>query len=335
MVTFTLSREKALLASVDRREIVGCHARPTLSVRLEPSVRHRTAFRRGRVVPGWLSGFTLVELLVAITLIGILVALLLPAVQAAREAARRMTCVNNLRQISLAVHLYHDTFGLLPPASTAANLTGSSGFAAILPYLEQNNAFTIYDFSRSNSDPVNLAVVSQRIPTYLCPSCAFARPVPIPDCDTNHRAPGSYAFSTGAGDPWGANDGAIATAATPQTNLASILDGTSHTLLVGESHWNFKDYRFTSGPCNGQARGGFTYWSSPYPVATAFTTKGPFNPKSMDGDQRRLSNFRSSHPGGVNLANVDGSVKFWAETIDHAVLDAAATRSGGEPASPP
>ncbi|MEX2174804.1 MAG: DUF1559 domain-containing protein [Pirellulaceae bacterium] len=275
-------------------------------------------------------GFTLVELLVVIAIIGVLVALLLPAVQAAREAARRSSCQNNLKQIALATHNYHDVVGWLPPASTAANLAGSSGFAAILPYLEQNNLYQLYDFSKGNSHPANLAAVSQRIGPYLCPSCAFSRPVPIAGCDANDRAPGTYAFCTGTLSPWGANDGAIATAATPQTNFASIIDGTSNTLLVGESDWGFKDYMFTSGPCSGQVRGGFTYWSSPYPLATAFSTRGPFNPKKMAGDSTRLANFRSDHPGGVNMANVDGSVRFWSETVDHLLLDASATRAGGE-----
>jgi prepilin-type N-terminal cleavage/methylation domain-containing protein/prepilin-type processing-associated H-X9-DG protein len=275
-------------------------------------------------------GFTLVELLVVIAIIGILVALLLPAVQSARETARRTSCQNNLKQIALACHNYHDLLNKLPPASTATNLAGSSGFAAILPHLEQSNLYTLYDFSQGNSSPVNLAAVSQRIPTYICPSNVFARPVPISGCDVNDRAPGTYAFSTGALDPWGANNGAIATASTPQTNFASILDGTSNTLMVGESHWNFKDYTFTSGPCNGQVRGGFSYWSSPYPLATAFTTRGPFNPKQMAGDSTRLSNFRSLHPGGVNMAYVDGSIHYLPETIDHLLLDALATRDGGE-----
>jgi prepilin-type N-terminal cleavage/methylation domain-containing protein/prepilin-type processing-associated H-X9-DG protein len=275
-------------------------------------------------------GFTLVELLVVIAIIGILVALLLPAVQSAREAARRTSCQNNLKQIALACHNYHDQLGKLPPASTNPTLAGSSGFAAILPHLEQSNLYTLYDFSQGNSSPVNLAAVSQRIPTYLCPSNVFARPVPISGCDANDRAPGTYAFSTGALDPWGANNGAIATHAAPQTNFASILDGTSNTLMVGESHWNFKDYLFTSGPCSGQVRGGFSYWSSPYPLATAFTTRGPFNPKQMAGDSTRLSNFRSLHPGGVNMAYVDGSIHYLPETIDHLVLDALATRDGGE-----
>ncbi len=279
-------------------------------------------------------GFTLVELLVVIAIIGVLVALLLPAVQAAREAARRSSCQNNLKQIAIACHNYHDTMSKLPPASTATNLAGSSGFAAILPFMEQNNLYTLYDFSKGNSDPVNLAAVSQRIPTFICPSCVFARSVPITGCDANNRAPGTYAFSTGSLDPWAANNGAIATASTPQTNFASILDGTSNTFMLGESHWNFKDYTFTSGPCSGQVRGGFSYWSSPYPLATGFTTRGPFNPKTMAGDSNRLSNFRSNHPGIVNMANVDGSVKIVGETIDHLLLDAMATRDGGEALTP-
>ena len=285
------------------------------------------------------SAFTLVELLVVIAIIGVLVALLLPAVQAAREAARRSSCQNNLKQIALAAHNYHDTTGKLPPASTATNLAGSSGFAAILPFVEQSNLYTLYDFSKGNSDPVNLAAVSQRIPTYLCPSCVFARAVPITGCDANNRAPGTYAFCTGSTDSWGTlngsppTNGAISTAGSPPTNMASILDGTSNTLMVGEAHWNFRDYLWAASPptpCSGQVRGGFSYWSSPYPLATGFTTRGPFNPKAMAGDSTRLSNFRSNHPGGVNMANVDGSIRFWAETIDHALLDAAATRDGGE-----
>jgi prepilin-type N-terminal cleavage/methylation domain-containing protein len=274
--------------------------------------------------------FTLVELLVVIAIIGVLVALLLPAVQQAREAARRMQCSNNIKQITLAVHSYHDSHKFLPPGSTDATLAGSTGFAAILPYLEQTTVYTLYDFSKGNSDPVNLQAVSQRVKTYVCPSCFFARKVPIAGCDANDRAPGTYAFSTNTGDPYSVSNGAIVNAFTPLTRLASITDGTSNTFLAGEAHWGFRDYTFTSGPCAGQVRGGFSYWSSPYPLATVFTTRGPFNPQSMNGDALRLANFRSSHPTGVNMANVDGSVRFVVENIDHAVLDAAATRDGGE-----
>jgi type II secretory pathway pseudopilin PulG len=270
-----------------------------------------------------------VELLVVIAIIGVLVSLLLPAVQSAREAARRMSCQNNLKQIALATHNYHDAYKYLPPASTNSNLSGSSAFAAILPYIEQASLYTQYDFSKGNSDPMNTQVVSQRIKTYICPSCFFIRKVPIPECDAN-RAPGTYGFSTSSGDPYAESNGAIVNALTPLTRFASVSDGTSNTLLVGEAHWGFKDYTFTSGPCSGQVRGGFSYWSSPYPLATVFTTKGPFNSKAMNGDSMRLATFRSTHPSGVNMGLVDGAVRFVSDNLDHNTLDALATRDGGE-----
>jgi prepilin-type processing-associated H-X9-DG protein len=118
--------------------------------------------------------------------------------------------------------------------------------------------------------------------------------------------------------------------ASQPTALRDILDGTSNTLLGGEAHWAYKDYTFTSGPCSGQMRGGFSYWSSPYPLATLFTTKGVFNPQEMAGQSTRLSNFRSSHPTGVNMSLCDGSVRFMQQSIDANLLNAAATRNGGE-----
>jgi prepilin-type N-terminal cleavage/methylation domain-containing protein len=294
------------------------------------SVPHLDSARRCR------RAFTLIELLVVIAVIGILVALLLPAVQAAREAGRRTSCQNNLKQIGLAVQNYHDVEGYLPPGSTAPTLTGSSGFTAILPFMEGANTYQLYDFSKGNSDPVNLQAVSQRIKIFICPTNVFAREVPSgAGCDANNRAPGTYAFSSSSVDPWVLSNGAITNANGPRTKLADILDGTSKTFLAGESHWNFKDYTFTSGPCIGQIRGGFTYWSSPYPLATVFTTLGPFNPQNMDGDSKRLANFRSNHPNGVSMLNVDGSVRFVADNIDHLILDAYATRDGGEPVELP
>ena len=294
----------------------------------------RSSLGAGRCVR---PAFTLVELLVVIAIIGILIALLLPAVQFARESARRMQCSNNLKQIGLAVHHYHDALKQLPPGDTSGNLAGASAFTAILPFLEHNDNIRFYDFHRGNSDPVNRMVVSQRLQVYLCPSCVFVRRVPIPGCDANDRAPGTYAFCSGSQDPWTGvsptgpfNNGAIIYPPSGTTSFASITDGTSNTFLAGESSWGFVDYLFTSGPCSGQVRGGFTYWSSPYPLATMFTTQGSFNPRFMAGDSRRLANFRSNHPSGVNMANCDGSVRFWGDLTDHGILDATATRRGGE-----
>lgn len=283
-------------------------------------------------------GFTLIELLVVIAIISVLMAMLLPAVQQAREAARRTQCSNNLKQIGLAFHSYHDVALKFPNTEVGGSgtLAKASAFAAILPYIDQGNNWKLYNFSLGNSDPANLQVVSQKIPTYLCPSGILRRNVPISGCDANDRAPGTYALSTGSGDAWGPegggppHNGAIISGKSGTTSLAEIRDGTSKTLLAGESAWNFPDYVFTSGPCNGQPRWGFTYWSSPYPLATAFTTQPPFNPKKMDGDSSRLSHFRSDHPGVVNFVFCDGSVRFLNESINQTVLDAMATRDAGD-----
>ncbi|WP_417392566.1 DUF1559 domain-containing protein [Gimesia sp.] len=293
--------------------------------------------------------FTLIELLVVIAIIAILIALLLPAVQQAREAARRTQCKNNLKQIGLAVHNYADVYSCLPNANCSIGVTsGGSLFVSILPFIDQSNAYNLFDFALGNSDPYNVAVTSQQLPFYLCPTSPMRRAVP--SCsDDRGRAPGHYAVCGGtldyniywtpsSGDPLPIQDGAIVytQSTVGKIRFRDITDGTSNTLLVGETAYNLPDYKFTSpsSSCNGQSRYSFTYWSNPYPGSTVCFTDVDFNPHDIADDSVFDSNwrksFRSDHTGGVQFVLVDGSVRFISENIDSALLDALATRNGGE-----
>lgn len=292
--------------------------------------------------------FTLIELLVVIAIIAILIALLLPAVQQAREAARRTQCKNNLKQIGLAVHNYADVYICLPNANCGKDETsGGSLFVSILPFIDQANAYNLFDFTLSNSDPYNVAVTSQQLPFFMCPTSPMRRAVP--SCsDDNGRAPGHYAVCGGTedyniywsyyGDPNPVQNGAVVyTGSTAgKIRFRDITDGTSTTLLVGETAYNLPDYKFTSSnsSCNGQSRYGYTYWANPYPGSTVCFTNAEFNPHDIADDSVFDSNwrksFRSDHVGGVQFVFVDGSVHFISENIDASLLDALATRNGGE-----
>jgi prepilin-type N-terminal cleavage/methylation domain-containing protein len=296
-------------------------------------------------------GFTLIELLVVIAIIAVLIALLLPAVQQAREAARRSSCKNNLKQIGLAIHNYHDTYTVFPNANSGgvsnSALSGSSLFASILPYIEQTASFNQYDFNLGNSDPYNQQVVGQLINVYWCPSASLRRQVPSCDQDSG-RAPGTYAVNIGSVDynqywafipgiPRPNLNGAIVytDSVAGKTSMKDFIDGTSNTLLVGETAYNLPDYLFSSSAdCTGQPRYSFTYWANPFPGSTACTTEYMLNPHDVQGDgifdPNWTRSFRSEHVGGVQFAITDGSVHFISENIDADVLDALATRNGGE-----
>ncbi|MBI2824341.1 MAG: DUF1559 domain-containing protein [Planctomycetia bacterium] len=295
-------------------------------------MKHRTAF-------------TLVELLVVIAIVGILMSLLLPAVQAAREVARRAHCANNLKQIGLAMHLYDDVHRALPPAndlvSRPAGNLASSAFVAVLPHVEQSDLHRLFDFSLAPDKGANRAVIDRPVPLFVCPSMALPREIPNPACNEVGAA-SSYAVCTGQTYEYEylytsglkvVHDGAIVNPALfgwTSIALISAADGSSNTFLVGELDYGLANY--PPDPCTpGAYIGGTTQWALGYPGVSRASTGGEYNATRVKNGLREWGTFRSDHPGGANFVMVDGSTRFVATETNPATLDALATRAGGEP----
>jgi prepilin-type N-terminal cleavage/methylation domain-containing protein len=312
------------------------------------------------------AGFTLVELLVVIAIIGVLVALLLPAVQAAREAARRSSCTNNLKQLAIAAHNYEDTYKQLPPGSTGA-MNGKQSFpsgwadpqrgccpwghfswaAIILPYMEQQNLYNQINFSvpafaesiMENSSATGTPVergpagnaanraASRQVPkSFVCPSAPRSGKFPIEHKD--------YAINGGTGrccperNPLLAEMNGIGFALNG-VRLAQVVDGTSNTFLFLE-----------------QRHDGNHSWLFPRTGSNHFiwvhhASQGYVNPQFGDGTlaaayimpndtQFNTRSAKSAHPGGVMAAMTDGSVVFVTNHIDRLAYRATYTRDEGE-----
>lgn len=289
-------------------------------------------------------GFTLVELLVVIAIIGILIALLLPAVQAAREAARRSQCTNNLKQIALAVHNYHDTHKVFP----IGNWTASYGtwLVALLPFIEQQAMADRYQvYPAGYTSTANMPITTAQIATYTCPSDSNTANASLYSGVTFHNYVANYGNTTSsraatlgtdsAGNPnrfGGApivgmvvsvtlyNDKASVPAA---VKMADIWDGTSNTLLFSET------VQGRGGDLRGFAWWGYgchfeTYLppNSAEPDRVQFDTyckpNEPGNPPCVGATPswtEQAIAARGRHPGGVNAALCDGSVRFIANTI--------------------
>lgn len=278
-------------------------------------------------------GFTLVELLVVIAIIGILVSLLLPAVQSAREAARRMQCSNNLKQIGLALHNYESSHGKFPVGSWQSNFIGP--LVGILPFMEQANNYDQWNFSLNYTHPFNATVSAQRIEPYLCPSMVLPREVPLVAARET-GGPSSYLLCEGTDDWMQQSDGVFGLHwptfgyNNPNRRFSDIRDGTSNTLFGGETVYNYQDYLWSAStpvPYRGTVRFGTARWVVGYPAISLGTTLKPFNVHTFAA----LGGFASQHAGGGgNFLYADGSVHFVSQNVDVVVYNASATRAGGE-----
>lgn len=285
-------------------------------------------------------GFTLVELLVVIAIIGILIALLLPAVQAAREAARRSQCSNNLKQIGLALHNYHDTYKTLPPGwLTPDGMGGDSRYswgwsASILDFMEQGALQDACGYGEINihsaaANSTLLAVLQTPIASYRCPS-------DVAPATNNWLAIRSQRMTTsnyvGAHDSdyWHKNgrseQGGIFYE-NEGTSFRDIKDGTSNTAMVGERKWSFQDVNgdtliSAAAHAFGNVPGHADDWRWGYQVALGVYSMNLHGTdqsgKIYSGEvsMRGANAFSSEHPGGAQFCLADGSVRFISETID-------------------
>lgn len=304
------------------------------------------------------NGFTLVELLVVIAIIGILVSLLLPAIQSAREAARRMSCSNNLKQVALACQNYNDTHSVLPPiragqisnnqpfgqsyypgCQTWINSTGYSWRALILPYMEENGLYDEINWESSLHSCWNSGGFPsaggpgqpgrQLIPNYMCPSDPTER--------VGSDAPTNYAGIMGAtGNHWeGSSLRGIFSRQV--TTFANIVDGTSNTAMIGEVYRRKDFERTSSGPVNlnGQR---CRRWIEETGWCGAETGTPPNDPRtdtiswtdSFNNGNSGRRPISSLHPGGAMAAYADGSVHFVTQDVQQAIWAATGTMANGE-----
>lgn len=307
----------------------------------ERDIRRSGVARRRHGLDRLPAGFTLIELLVVVAIIAILIGLLLPAIQFAREAARRTQCLNGLKQMAVALTNHHDALRRYPSGFEWPSRTLWT--ARLLPFVEQNNLHDTLDFNQPWDVGANAAACGTPLPLFQCPS----QPLPPPqdfEGIPNRQACTYLAVATGlltretGPDPvvGGANvDGIMYQ--NSQTRDRDVIDGTSHTAIIGEAIFDLK----TTGI---DPEGDFQAVDHWYLGSTDLLTGKnaseclgslavPLNAMRMvnltEIESKELS-FSSYHPGGVQLAFADGHATFVTQSLDPAILRAWGTRRGGE-----
>jgi prepilin-type N-terminal cleavage/methylation domain-containing protein/prepilin-type processing-associated H-X9-DG protein len=300
-----------------------------------------------RTSPRRLRGFTLIELLVVIAIIAVLIGLLLPAVQKVRAAAARASCQNNLKQLGLALHNYHNANDSFPPGQTDSPKKHIWA-AYVLPYLEQGNLYQGYRFDVHWYDPANQPLVTIQLKVMQCPSAQPNR------TETKSDRPVGVTWSAACGDygALGNVDEALVTAGfvpgplPPRPNgvlvtavgtrITDITDGTSQTVMVSEIAGR-PDYYVTGrktvapdNPAFSPVYGaGWADWDNGFQLHGA-SPDGLTSPGPCAINCTNNKGFYSFHTGGANALMADGSVQFLREGLDIKVAAALVTRNGGE-----
>jgi prepilin-type N-terminal cleavage/methylation domain-containing protein len=304
-------------------------------------------------------GFTLVELLVVIAIIGVLVSLLLPAVQAAREAARRMQCQNNLKQLGLAFHNFESANKALPPLYTDGGYPAAPNhfcLTFVLPYMEQQALADMVDLKLNGYGPENFVAFTKPVPTLLCPSAALDGPlIPygtggkwpvLPSGYTDRQmARTDYAAPSGVSGTWvtaSVGSLAIPLPAAPtmmernkMAPFAGTTDGLSNTLLLVEDAG--RPYRYGGGfrkrGADREGQGAAGAWGdqdSWFGINGADRNLGTqgSGPDAINGSSD--NEIYGFHPAGANVLNGDGSVRLLKTNTSLAVIAIFASRRGGE-----